>query len=60
MIMSEQTGRWLRWLIIDHLVLIVLFLMIATVFSILLLKPLIRGGQDLPLQRSALEDRASD
>jgi len=60
MTMSEQTGRWLRWLIIDHLVLIVLFLMIATVFSILMLKPLIRGQQDLPLQRSVIDGRASD
>ncbi|TLX08845.1 hypothetical protein [Rhizobium sp. MHM7A] len=32
-------GRWLRWLIIDHLLLIVLILMLATVFSV----PLING-----------------
>ncbi|MBW9052313.1 hypothetical protein [Rhizobium mesosinicum] len=55
---SEQAGRWLRWLIVDHLVLIVVLLMIATVFSILLLKPMIRGQPDLPLQRSTIDDRS--
>ncbi|MBX4898504.1 hypothetical protein HJA80_23675 [Rhizobium bangladeshense] len=46
-------GRWLRWLIIDHLLLIVLILMLATVFSVPLIKSVIQHDQrNAPLLRS--------
>lgn len=46
--------RWLRWLVLDHLLLIVLILMVATVFSVLFIEP---SGvfQEPGLQRSMSE-----
>ncbi|WP_454856794.1 hypothetical protein [Rhizobium binxianense] len=35
---SSDGIRWLRWLVLDHLLLIVLILMVATLFSILFLR----------------------
>ena len=48
--------RWLRWLVLDHLLLIILFLMMVSVFGILLIKPATRLWQeDYTLQRSLPE-----
>lgn len=48
-----SAGRWLRWLIVDHLLLIVVILMLAAIFSILLVKPMIdHNQQNAPLLRS--------
>ncbi|MBX5049874.1 hypothetical protein [Rhizobium lentis] len=48
-----SAGRWLRWLIIDHLLLIVLILMVAAVFSIPAIKAMIEHDQgNAPLMGS--------
>ncbi|MGV4796688.1 hypothetical protein [Rhizobium sp. F40D2] len=48
-----SAGRWVRWLIIDHLLLIVLVLMLAAVFSIPLVRSIMQPDQrDAPLLRS--------
>jgi hypothetical protein len=50
---SHDGRRWLRWLVLDHLLLILLLVMVATVFGILLIGPVDHSGQrDYPLQRS--------
>ncbi|MBX4927898.1 hypothetical protein [Rhizobium binae] len=51
-----SAGRWVRWLIIDHLMLIVLVLMLATVFGIPLVKSIVEHDQrNAPLLRSTVQ-----
>jgi hypothetical protein len=55
--MHAQDGyKWLRWLILDHALLLVLIVMIATVFSVLLYRADSVTRSDFRLQRS-IEDR---
>ncbi|CAN7334080.1 hypothetical protein [Rhizobium sp. LjRoot258] len=58
--MHAQDGyKWLRWLILDHALLLVLIVMIATVFSVLLYRADSVTRSDFRLQRS-IEDRLSE
>lgn len=54
---AQDCYNWLRWFVLDHALLLVLIVMIASVFSVLLYQA---GNevtrQDLRLQRS-VEDR---
>jgi len=51
---SHHGGRWLCWLIVDHLLLILLILMLATIFSIPLFKSMMETNQqNEPLEQSA-------
>ncbi|EJC63599.1 hypothetical protein Rleg5DRAFT_0286 [Rhizobium leguminosarum bv. viciae WSM1455] len=53
---TQHGGRWLRWLVVDHLLLIVLILMIVTLFSIPLYKSINDMHQgNAPLERSMHE-----
>ncbi|MGO6709897.1 hypothetical protein [Rhizobium leguminosarum] len=53
---SRHDGRWLRWLVVDHLLLIVLILMTVTLFSIPLYKSINDMDQgNAPLERSTHE-----
>lgn len=55
--MQAQDGyKWLRWLILDHALLVVLIVMIATVFSVLFYHADSVTRSDFRLQRS-VEDR---
>jgi hypothetical protein len=51
---SHHGGRWLRWLIVDHLLLILLILMLATIFSIPLFISMMEANQ----QNESLEQSA--
>lgn len=56
MLREREGMRWLPWRILDHLLLIVLIVMVATIFSVLLIRP----STFLPepgLQRSVPEER---
>ncbi|NRP89863.1 hypothetical protein [Rhizobium lusitanum] len=51
-----SAGRWVRWFLIDHLLLIVVILMLATIFSIPLIKSMIEHDQrSAPLLRSTTQ-----
>ncbi|WFU13248.1 hypothetical protein QA646_30105 (plasmid) [Rhizobium sp. CB3090] len=50
---AQDSLRWLRWLVLDHLLLIVVVLMIAAVFSVLFLRSKSElDHQNYELQRS--------
>ncbi|WP_179213938.1 hypothetical protein [Rhizobium sullae] len=53
MTQSKDGGRWLRWLLLDHLLLIIVILMIAALLSPLYFRSMNQERQrDYELQRS--------